>query len=413
MNPTRINHIANATVAMVSRRQTLRSLGGAALAGIAWPERSWGRAAGPSTRAPSMARTSPRIVPDVISPHPIPLGGNRFLMNGRVVVVDLESTAAAFRDGGSTFPLLVDEATYELTPSLVARAAQIATPMATPVAPGVPPAGPPLFEPFLGELLETMCGDIDDSQDVELYDGGVPGISVDFVKSHQSMVGVLRWKGDLINRYSNAKSVNGKRVCSGTLIANNLFLTAGHCITPPAHLGYVIPTVLGTSTPISKEESATNMKVEFDFQLDPDGNTRPSRPFNVVKLEEHELSNVRDYAILRLEGNPGQDYGMAPVAVIDPPCGSGLCVIGHPQGQEKRIAAGTAADVVANWILYSDLDTIGGNSGSGVLESPEGPVIGVHIGGGCDDVNEGGTNYGVRVGALLQVSPILRDLVWR
>jgi hypothetical protein len=70
--------------------------------------------------------------------------------------------------------------------------------------------------------------------------------------------------------------------------------------------------------------------------------------------------------------------------------------------------------VQANQIRYNDTDTLGGNSGSGVLLNADGTIAGVHTNGGCAGTNpETGFNFAQRTGALLAVSPILSDLVTR
>ena len=65
----------------------------------------------------------------------------------------------------------------------------------------------------------TICGTTDESQWVNDYDGTL-GPSQTFVQSNQSPVGAME----------NAAAENSSKFCSGTLIANALFLTAGHCV---------------------------------------------------------------------------------------------------------------------------------------------------------------------------------------
>jgi hypothetical protein len=412
MNATHVEGIATAAAATVSRRRLVRGLAATALTAIAWPESGLRSVAGRTTPAPTTSRGFPAISPDITSPFPIPLGGNRFLMNGRAVAVDLQRVAATFREGAAVYPVEVDEAAFELTPALLARAAQPATPAATPAAtPVAADASPPwltLGEQPVGEFLETGCLGAPDSQDVELYDGTFDEVSIDFVSGHQPMVGDLRWKGDLKFRYTNPGNVNGLRICSGTLIDDNLFLTAGHCITPPSDKGHRVPLDNVTGLPIGNDERATNMRVEFNYQLDNMGTDRSPVEFDVVALVEHHHSTLLDYAILQLDGDPGQSFGVAPVLARDPSPGSSICVIGHPDGVPKRVAAGTAANTVASWIPYRDLNTADGSSGAGILDSPEGPLIGVHIGGNCD--KPGGANFAMRIGALLPESPTLQRL---
>ena len=86
-----------------------------------------------------------------------------------------------------------------------------------------------------------------------------------------------------------------------------------------------------------------------------------------------------------------------------------LCIIGHPAGLPKRIEAGPCSDIVGNQIRYNSIDTLGGNSGSGIL-NPNGEIVGVHTNGGCDQPAIG-HNHGVRIGAIIPASPIISNLL--
>jgi V8-like Glu-specific endopeptidase len=194
------------------------------------------------------------------------------------------------------------------------------------------------------------------------------------------------------------------------LIADDLFLTAGHCLSPfPPDPDWVVPRIDGSDKPIPNTEIATNMRVEFNYQLDPDGNDREPERFAVVELVEYDYSLDVDYAIVRLEGAPGEHFGTTPIAKRDVALGSSLCIIGHPQGLAKRVAAGTASEYRRNRLFYRDLDTAGGSSGSGILASPEGPLVGVHTAGGCLETQTG-SNHGVPISLLLAASATLKNL---
>lgn len=56
-----------------------------------------------------------------------------------------------------------------------------------------------------------------------------------------------------------------------------------------------------------------------------------------------------------------------------------LCIIGHPAGLPKRVEAGPALAPQGDRILYDDIDTLGGNSGSGVLRASDGRIVGVCV----------------------------------
>ena len=256
-------------------------------------------------------------------------------------------------------------------------------------------------------ILETQCGSTDDSQPVEQYDGTL-GVSTGFVAGLQSRVGQLQWNSNLGAIYDNPGNVSGVRWCTGTMISHNLFLSAGHCFDQSGG-GWSRPRVNGTNNVISPQEIAGNMHVNFNYQVDPDGNLRPEVQFAVEELIEYRLDGL-DFAIVRLAGSPGSSFGIGAVAGQDAHVNDMLCIIGHPAGVPKRIEAGPLTSLSGNAIRYNDIDTLGGNSGSAIWQSPSAQIVGVHTNGGCT-TSGAGSNFGVRVDSLLDASPTLRSLL--
>ncbi|PIY72893.1 MAG: hypothetical protein COY86_09605, partial [Rhodobacterales bacterium CG_4_10_14_0_8_um_filter_70_9] len=256
------------------------------------------------------------------------------------------------------------------------------------------------------DLYESICGVTDDSQDVEMYDGSL-GVTQAFVTTHQRPVGVLRWNSNLASIYSNPGNVAGVRWCTGTLIADDLFLTAGHCFDQTGG-GWNRPRVNGTTNIIPPGEIATNMSVEFDYQRNAAGVLKTPVSVAVVELMEYRLGGL-DFAIARLAGAPGQTWGVTRLASIDANVGDMLCIIQHPAGNPKRIEAGPLTSFDGDRIRYNNIDTLGGSSGSGILRALDGCLVGVHTNGGCNAAMTG-SNFGVRVARLLEVSPTLQSL---
>ncbi|MCW5198471.1 hypothetical protein VU06_01830 [Desulfobulbus sp. F3] len=123
---------------------------------------------------------------------------------------------------------------------------------------------------------ESRCGQRDDTQDVELYDGSL-GVPQEFVKRYEPSVGQLQWLNDLHQRFDGTTEspgdVTGVRWGSGGLFTDDLFITAGHCFDQYGG-GWQRPSRNGMT--IEPSEIATLMQVNFNFQLN--GQTNQERP---------------------------------------------------------------------------------------------------------------------------------------
>jgi hypothetical protein len=261
--------------------------------------------------------------------------------------------------------------------------------------------------------LYDLCGTLDDPQDVEKYDGTL-GVSRDFVYKHEAPVGQLVWLNDLPRRFSGANddpgTVNGQRWGTGALIADDLFLTAGHCFQPDPRR-WKVPRQNGTA--ITAKEIAQLMCVCFNYQKNGvTGRMQPGAVFPVLDLLECSASNL-DYAIVKLGPDalgrlPGSDdlYGKLTVATKDfPEKHDILCIIQHPNGNEKKVEAGHLMDIRDGRLAYNDIGTFGGASGSPILYEKTGEIVGVHVKGGSLPI--GGFNSGTTIGAIRAASKLL------
>jgi V8-like Glu-specific endopeptidase len=255
-------------------------------------------------------------------------------------------------------------------------------------------------------IIETICGVTDDSQAVEQYDGTL-GVSQTFVATHQRAVCQVQWNNNLGTIYTNPGDVSSVRWGTGTMISPDLMLTAGHLFDQTGG-GWTRPRINGTTNVISPQEVATNMHVNFNFQVDPSGSLRVEDSYAITQLIEYRLGGV-DFAVCRIAASPGNTYGWSAVSTTDAAINDMLCIIGHPAGQPKRIEAGTCTNLAGNQIQYNDIDTLGGNSGSGILHEATGQVVGVHTNGGCTAAGTG-SNVGMRISVIRAQSPTIAGL---
>jgi V8-like Glu-specific endopeptidase len=218
----------------------------------------------------------------------------------------------------------------------------------------------------------TICGSTDDSKFVNDYTGTL-GPTAAFVQTHKGTKGALE---------TTATASSSAKFCSGSLIGADLFLTAGHCVDS---------TTVGQYVAMNYERVAgsTTLLTQSHYRI------------NAVL--EDAVGGV-DYAIIRLDGSPGSTWGTAAVAAGDPATGAAITIIGHPNRQPKMIEAGTVSSFSGNYLYYGNVDTLGGSSGSGVINS-SGQIIGVHTNGGC--TTSGGANSGIRISRIRAVSSIL------
>lgn len=263
--------------------------------------------------------------------------------------------------------------------------------------------------PDYERILESICGVADDSQPAEQYDGSL-GVTTQFVLDHQAPVAQVQWNTNLGARYANPGNVSGARFGTGAMVGPDLFLTCGHLFDGDGG-GWVVPRQPGTSTPIPPAEIATNMHLNFNYQVDSTGAMRPVEEFAITQLVEFRLGGL-DMAVCRIAGNPGTKFGFLGVDTVDAVIGDVLAIIGHPAGVPKRIEAGPLTGVSGNYLTYNDIDTLGGNSGSPIISARTGRVVGVHTNGGCTAASPagGGANSGVAIARIRAVSPTVQSL---
>lgn len=262
--------------------------------------------------------------------------------------------------------------------------------------------------------LESICGPLDDSVDVERYTGNL-GPTKEFVARHQPAVMQLQWRKDLpalLGSGGNAGDVTGVRWCTGTMVGENIMLTAGHCFDIDSN-NWTTPRRNGVA--LTPAELAPLFQLNFDYQYPPVGtSTRPEVVYPVIRLLEHRLGTNLDFAFVEVgrgaDGRfPSARFGQARMDASDAGLtgAMNLTVIQHPAGNPKKVAAGQGVSIKPPFLQYTDVDTLGGSSGSGVLDQ-RGVLVAVHTNGGC--TQDGGRNSGLSLKAIKPVSATLQKL---
>ncbi|WP_394827923.1 trypsin-like serine peptidase [Pendulispora albinea] len=164
--------------------------------------------------------------------------------------------------------------------------------------------------------------------------------------------------------------------CTGTLIAAQagpVVITAGHCV----RLG-------------------DRLVLAFNVEANADGDTL------VTEGTVLERSDKPDYALIKPDNLPAITPNRLTRAPTDR-----LAIIQHARGGPKTVAEGQLAGECHGMLFYTDLDTLAGSSGAGVL-TRSGYVFGVHTDGDCAQ-DGSGSNYGWTAASIVQASDYLQD----
>ncbi len=145
----------------------------------------------------------------------------------------------------------------------------------------------------------------------------------------------------------------------------------------------------------------------MNYQTDAQGQLEVKQSYDANVIESG--NGGLDYAILETDGPAGTDWGINVPAAFSEPAGQAITLIQHPGGSTKKIDGGTLMLLDDRRIGFDDLDAIGGSSGSGVLRTANGNVIGIFTGGSttCDASHP---NDGRSMLEYSEQSPILNAL---
>ncbi len=160
--------------------------------------------------------------------------------------------------------------------------------------------------------------------------------------------------------------------CSGTLIDDDLVLTAGHCVEGMA---------------------CSNLRFVFGWYYEAPGvltTVEQGDVYSCAEIAAFEYSGSNDFAIVRLDRpapGPPIEVRLEPIAVNE-----GVSLAGYPLGiPMKVVEAGTVTGTISRSRFYARLDAHPGNSGSGVLddslrvvgELTNGPIDAFVVDGDC------------------------------
>lgn len=158
--------------------------------------------------------------------------------------------------------------------------------------------------------------------------------------------------------------------CSGSLVAPDVIMTAGHCVTT--------------------EESCKSTKFVFGFGLKAEGDVPDQVPAGEVYgcsalIGRAQENAGADWALIKLD-RPVTGHAPLRVAAADPAKDDKLCLIGHPTGLPTKVACGKThvRDASASGYFVATTDSYHGNSGSGVFAQGTGLLVGILVRGDAD-----------------------------
>jgi hypothetical protein len=163
--------------------------------------------------------------------------------------------------------------------------------------------------------------------------------------------------------------------CSAFLIAPQIVLTAGHCM--------------------SAESSCQSGRFVFGYAMTSATvpniwEVAPSEVYSCSKILHTVAGNDDDFAVVQLDRPVTHHLPLLYRTAGSPNVGESLMVMGYPEGLPVKIAGGARIRQITPSFLQANLDTFGGNSGSAVFSADTGLVEGILVRGDNDFVLQNG-----------------------
>lgn len=179
------------------------------------------------------------------------------------------------------------------------------------------------------------------------------------------------------------KSLTSRHGCTVTMISNSCAISVGHCKKDLK--------IIEFNTPESTKEGIQHPSPMDIYYVNQESlaykNNGPGDDWAVMKIENNEFTN---YA-------PGEVQGYYEIANEMPEAGAFVKITGYGYDDEfeKNFAQQTNIGELKSYgaqeryrnlpgLISHKVDTMGGNSGSSIVEAKNNQVIGVHSHGGCN-----------------------------
>lgn len=241
-------------------------------------------------------------------------------------------------------------------------------------------AGTPGDRVIYGEDDRLDLYQVTNSRDVQLADSTVALMEADKLTREGTgfkiTAGVFGREFGLCEKEPFFNQPSGA-FCSGSLVAPDIIITAGHCIPD--------------------ESACKTTRFVFGYAVTKEGEYPNSAiAENVVAckkiISRKQISTGADFAVIQLDRKITNHQPLKINRANDLKSGDEVGVIGHPSGLPVKIAFGASKVRTVNkpGFFMANLDTYGGNSGSAVFNTKTGLIEGILVRGEEDFVYKNG-----------------------